>query len=216
MRSRISGRGSSSVSTPIAPSSASSARGMRVGVVGVQLQQRLTRGHPLPHARPSSTTPAAADTGSSLRARPAPSRQAATPRAKASSRVSVPPAGAVTTCVSAGLRQRRVRVPALGGDHPRARRPSPGRRPARRRGRRPRARPRRASPGPAPGSARRRRPARRRRAPRPTRPPRRALPTARPSGRSIAVTSATVRTPARLAEPDHRAGQLARGVGGPS
>ena len=47
-----------------------------------------------------SSTPAPAWTGSSLRARPAPSRQAARPTAIASSRVSTPVRGAVTTCVS--------------------------------------------------------------------------------------------------------------------
>ena len=46
------------------------------------------------------TTPATAETGSSLRARPAPSRQAATPIAMASSRARVPVAGLVTTSTS--------------------------------------------------------------------------------------------------------------------
>ena len=48
----------------------------------------------------SISPPAAACTGSSFRARPAPSRQAASPTAIASSRLSVPLAGAVTTWVS--------------------------------------------------------------------------------------------------------------------
>ena len=92
------------------------------------------------------TTPApGADTGSSLRARPAPSRQAATPTASASSRVSTPVAGAGTTCVSRGLRQRRRpgRRPAPRSSA--ATRPWPSRRRACRPGRRRRPRPRRAS-----------------------------------------------------------------------
>ena len=172
MRSRIRGRGWSSVAIPNAPSSASSARWMRGGVVGLQLQQRLPGRHLSPGPA-RQTTPAPADTGSSLRARPAPSRHAAMPSAYASSG-SARRWPARTTCVSAD-RQRRVRVAALGGDHPP---PHVHRRPV---GQgvagstSPRPAPR-ASPGPAPGSARRRRPAPRPPAPRPTRPPRRRCP----------------------------------------
>ena len=105
-------------------------------VVGVQLEQRLAGARRGRRAWRASPRRRRADTGSSLRARPAPSRQAATPTASASSRVSTPVAGAVTTCRSRGDRQRRQRVAALRRDHRGARRPSPGRRAARRPGRR--------------------------------------------------------------------------------
>ena len=122
--------------------------------------------------RACSSTPAPACTASPCGRRPAPSRQAASPTAIASRRVSTPDDGAGTTCVSRAGGQRRRR----------------GRRPGREIIRRQAsiaaavgqpvrgvdvvdARRRPASPGPGRGSARRRRPGRRRRGPRPTRGP---------------------------------------------
>ena len=80
--------GGSAGSGPIsnAPSSASSARGSAGGVVDVELEQRLALGDHVSPTVACHTTPAPGDTGSSLRARPAPRRQAATPTAIASSR----------------------------------------------------------------------------------------------------------------------------------
>ena len=170
------------------------------GVVGLQLQQRLARRSPAPPRPAVQTTPAAADTGSSLRARPAPSRQAATPSEKASSRVSVPVAGAVTTCVSAGVgsgasgsppwaaiirRQTSIARPSASASAgSTSDRPAPAsisRASARVSST--------TSAGPPPASTST------------DSATSTALPAARPSGRSIAVTRATVRTPAASPRP---------------
>ena len=63
------------------------------------------------------TTPAEADTGSSLRARPAPRRQAALPTCRASSRLRTPSAVAVTVSRWGATGEGRIRVAALGPDH---------------------------------------------------------------------------------------------------
>ena len=87
IRSRTTGGRGSGGSSPIsmAPSRAASARAEPAGLVGPQLQHGLARATGSPGLA-RHRTPAAALTGSSLRARPAPSRQAATPTARASSR----------------------------------------------------------------------------------------------------------------------------------
>ncbi len=85
-----------------APSSASSARGMRVASSAEMVQS----GSPFRTASPGLTwrsMPAACTTGSLARARPAPSRHAATPNGSASWRASTPSASATTVCVSFGV-----------------------------------------------------------------------------------------------------------------
>src|SRR4051794_11978965 len=82
-----------------APSSASRARSKRSGVSVC----RVSSGSPARTSAPGLaciSTPAPACTWSSLRARPAPSRQAATPTLSASSEVSTPEPGASTRWVS--------------------------------------------------------------------------------------------------------------------
>ncbi len=69
-------------------------------VVGVQRQQRFTGAHGVARLGVHDRHRHAACTGSSLRARPAPSRQAATPTARASSRSRTPDASATTSCRS--------------------------------------------------------------------------------------------------------------------
>ena len=126
-----------------------SARPNRRRVVDVQLEHGLALGHLVARLGQAARRPATALTGSSLRARPAPSRQAATPTPRASRRVDVPGAAAATT-----VRRRRRRAAAASGSPPWAAiislpdRPGRGRRRAPRRGRR-RRRPAPASPGPA-------------------------------------------------------------------
>ena len=86
------------------PASASRARVKRSGVAVC----RVSSGWPARTSSPGlacMVTPATAWTGSSLRARPAPRRQAATPTARASKAVRTPSAGAVTVSVS-GARGR--------------------------------------------------------------------------------------------------------------
>ena len=139
-------------------------------------------------------TPAPALTGSSFRARPAPSRHAAVPTASASR--SPQPARAVgrhdLDVPRDRQRPRQDRRPARRSS--RGTSPAPGRRPAPAPGR-PRSRPAPASPG---QRQRDRRPGRSGPAPRSISidsATSTALPTARPSGTSIAVSSAVVRTP---------------------
>ena len=157
------------------------------------------------------STPAPACTGSSLRARPAPSRQAAMPTAQRVQPGQHAVARRGHDVRLAGRRQRRVRVAALRARSSRARCPSPSRRPARRPGRRrPRPARREHLAGQRERSARRRRPVRRRRAPRPTRAPRCALPAVSPSGVDMSVSRATVCDAGVGAERDHRLGELAR------
>src|SRR6266704_69192 len=81
--------------TVIASSRAASARSIRVGSSVCS----SSSGSPAVTRSPGLArmiTPAAGDTGASLRARPAPRRQATTPTPYASSRVSTPVAGAGT------------------------------------------------------------------------------------------------------------------------
>src|SRR6202012_1033564 len=76
-------------------------RAETVRLVGAQLEQRLSgRGRPPPPGH-ADGPPAPAGPSSSCRPRPAPSRQAAVPTFSASSPVSWPAAGAVTTSVCA-------------------------------------------------------------------------------------------------------------------
>ena len=99
-----------------APSSAASARSKRSG----SSVSRVISGWPSvtwSPGRACQRTPAPAWTGSSLRDRPAPSRQAAMPTARASSRVSTPDGGRGHDVRLAGDRERGVRVAALGADH---------------------------------------------------------------------------------------------------
>ena len=79
-------------------------------VVGQEFGQRLALLDPLPRLGQADARPAAGLTGSSLTARPAPSRQAATPTARASSRCSQPILGAGST----GLRCRAAGSGASG------------------------------------------------------------------------------------------------------
>ena len=99
-----------------APSSACSARSKR----DASSVCNSSSGSPARTQSPglaSITTPAPADTGSSLRARPAPSRQAATPTASASRRVRTPVARCRDDLPLAGDGQRRDRITALRGNH---------------------------------------------------------------------------------------------------
>ena len=141
-----------------------------------------------------ATMPAVALTGSSLRARPAPRRQAATPTALASRRRTKPAVGAGTVRTSA-LRERRVGVAALRPDHARPHRRRPDRA-STAAGSASGGRRARASRGRGRGSPRRRRPGRR---PASTSTDSVDLePVARrprPSGWSMSVSRATVRTP---------------------
>ena len=109
-------------------------RGGRDALRGVGAAARTAAGRPSPGppARTSVSTPAAAWTGSSLRARPAPSRQAATPTAQASSRGHRP--------------GRRCRPPPRGAGAPEGRRPGRRPGPGPSRARRPSPRRRRAQP----------------------------------------------------------------------
>jgi hypothetical protein len=149
-------------------------------------------------------------TGSSLRARPAPSRQAATPTPVGVERVSTPSAVARSTC---GLRAwaAGVRVAALGPiiarqesiAAPSTRAPSAGSASVPGRGEHLRASARvssTTSAGPPPASTST------------DSATSTALPTARPSGVFMSVSRATVFTPCVGAELDHGLGQLA-GVG---
>ena len=190
---------------PSADHDAALQRGARarhgVGRVGVQLQQRLPRRDLVARTRPADAPRPPACTACSLRARPAPSRQAATPTASASQRPTH--AGALREHV---LDVRAQRAAAPSGSPPCAAiirshtvgtpRPTPAPAPGRRRhpGQR------QHLPRPAPRSARRRRPGRRRAAPRPTRPPPARCRRPGPSGTDMSVSSADGRA-ARASAP---------------
>ena len=99
------------------PRATSRARSNRLGLVGEQREQRLALVHRRRRGARARRRPAPAWTASSLRARPAPSRQAARPTAIASSRVSVARRRRGDDVRLAGRGQRRVGVAALGRDH---------------------------------------------------------------------------------------------------
>ena len=130
------------------------ARPNRAASSAQQLQQRLAPLDPLARLGQADARRPPALTGSSLRARPAPSRQAATPTARASRPLQPAIAGRRQRPPCACGPRAAARPGRRPGRRPSpARSPAPARRPAPPPGRR-RSPPARASPGPAPASPR--------------------------------------------------------------